>query len=832
MNSVTHRGWLLSSTILLGAVVSLTGFSGAAAAQQSTTADQGASPEVVVTGSRIRRAADDTTAPVTVVNQQDFADRGYINVGEALNDITANAASHPVALGSGAAVGNGQTYPNLFNLGAGRTLTLVDGRRFVTSTFGGDRIVDTNVIPTGLVDHIDVVEAGGAAVYGSDAIAGVVNYVLKKNFQGVEVDLQEGISTYGDQPQDSAHLTIGQNFNDNRGNIAFDAEWSKTDPLLYADRPQTASPRVTSGLTQIQPATFWEFDNQGVIFAPAPAPVPSFVKGQFSADGKSIASYNLGTVEGIPFSIGGQGESYGQLAALEDGIQRYSTTLLGHYDVTDHLKISGSLFYANTRSEDPYGAQASNTVLNSAASGAGYIVFTKNNPFLSAADISGIAAVDPAFGFGAPAFLSKFWTDLLPSRQETYSTDYYRGLISADGDFSVAKRNFYYSVSYSWAEASGDDQTWGVNVGNFNKAVNAVSAGGSIVCAINAVAVTDPACAALNPFGIGNVSPAARAYVSVPVGERFTNIQQDFLATIGGDVVKLPAGVSKFSLSYEHRSESADYDPDAANQEGLVNSGVPTVATSGSYSTNEYAGELLVPILGQGFNLPLARMVELSGQYRLVDNSLAGEESVWGAGLRWEVFKGFTFRLSRSRNFRAPTLSQLLAPSSTALGSLGGSDPCDDRYITQGANPATRLQNCQALFAAHPSWGPLATFQDPSVNFANAEITTGGNPDLKNEVSNTTTFGLVYHPDWVPGNLNLQVDRIQIDLENGITALQPYQFLSACYDSPTANNAACSQFVRDPGTGYVTSAASTTYNAAAVQYHGENINLDYRFPVS
>lgn len=689
MNSVTHRSRLLSSTILVGVIAGVTAFAGAATAQQTqaTPGADASTQEVVVTGSRIKRAADDTAAPVSYINAQDLSDRGYINPGQALNDVTFNAPSLPVVVGNGSAAGSGQTYPNLFNLGAGRTLTLVDGQRFVTSTTGGDRIVDTNVIPIGLVDRIDVVEAGG------------------------------------------------------------------------------------------------------------------------------------------------QGESYGQLASLATGVERYSGTLLGHYDFNSHLRLSGSLLYANTKGEDPYGNQASNTVLNSAASGSGVITFTKNNPFLSASDVSSIAAVDPAFGAGAPAFLSKFWTDLLPSREATYSTDYYRGLIKLDGDFNAVGRNFYYSASYSRAEAKGDDQGWGVYNAHFNNAVNATTNGaGQIVCAINATTVTDPACAPLNPFGLGNVSPAARAYVSVPVGETYTNVQDDFLLSLGGDVIDLPAGKVKFSLGYEHRAESASYNPDEANQLGLVDSGVPTVATHGSYETNEYSGELLVPILGQGFNLPFARTVELSGQYRLVDNTLAGEENIWGLGARWEVFKGLTFRVSRSRNFRAPTLDQLLAPSSTALGSLSGGDPCDFRYIGQGANPSARLASCQALFAAHPSWGALSTFQDPSSNFSNAEITTGGNPNLQNEISNTTTFGVVYHPDWVPGQLNLTLDRIQIDLKDGITALLPYQFADACTDGGTGGNAACSTFTRDPATGYITAAQSTTFNAQSVQYHGETLNIDYRFP--
>ena len=187
--------------------------------------------------------------------------------------------------------------------------------------------------------------------------------------------------------------------------------------------------------------------------------------------------------------------------------------------------------------------------------------------------------------------------------------------------------------------------------------------------------------------------------------------------------------------------------------------------TSGRYYTNEYSGELLLPILGEGFNAPGFKAVELSGQYRFVDNSIAGSEDVWGVGLRWEVVDGFTLRASRSRNFRAPTLFQLFAPSSTGLAG-GIQDPCDSRFINAGTNPAVRAANCLALFAANPLFGTgsagtapvgasaaarLAGFQDTAVNFSTANVTSGGNAKLENEVSDTTTYGFVFQPASVPG---------------------------------------------------------------------------------
>lgn len=802
--------------------------------------------EIIVTGSRIRQTDTTTAAPVAFISPEAIEERGFIQPGQALNQVTSNVPSFPQAVGNGSAAGTGQQFPNLFGLGAGRTLTLVNGRRFVTSSQGlGDQVVDTNTIPTGLIQRIDVVEGGGAAVYGSDAIAGVVNYVLKKNFEGVELDAQYGVSSRDDYPQKSLRGTFGKNFADGRGNLAVDVEWSKTDPLLDSDRPRSNLARTTAtnpadtsstdgipAISEVLDARFWEFNYNGVIFSPAPAPLSSFlyksggVTQQFSATG-ALQAYNPGTIRGIPFASGGDGFSYRDLAALYTGVERFSTNAIGHFDLTDHVKLSGEFMFANVIGTDPYSSLASNTVLNSAATGSGAIAFTRSNPYLTA---EAKAVLGPG---GPPLYLSKAWLDLLPTREGTNTTDTYRGVVGLDGDFKAYDRDFYWSASVSRGQTQGKFRNWGVYTAHFNNAIAAVkNSAGTIVCAINADASTandDAACAPINPFvTTGGVSAAAQAYVTRQTGQDYLNTQDDFLATLGGDLFKLPGGEAKFSVAYEHRAEQAKFTPLAANQQGLVGSGAVTVATSGDYSTNEYSAELQVPILGGDFTLPFAQKLDLSGAYRQVDNSLAGQEGVWSAGLRWEVVDGVTFRGSRSRNFRAPTLDQLVAPSSTTLGAIN-QDPCDADRINSGPNPAVRLANCQALFAAHPGYGALASFQDPAENFSATLITSGGNPTLKNEVSDTTTYGVVLQPTFAPG-LTIVVDRVEMDLTNALSAFAPQNFLATCFDTPGMPADVCSRFTRD-ATGAVVTAQSTTFNAGYVHYRGETYHVSYRLPM-
>lgn len=855
MKIYSAKGLMLASSVLGGAVL-LAMASVAPARAQTASTEADVVQEVVVTGSRIRRVETNTEAPVTIIDAQTISDRGFVSAGQALNELTATVPSFPQADGSGASSGSGQQFPNLFGLGAGRTLTLVNGRRFVTSSRGfgavsasnpnaGERVVDTNIIPTGLIERIDVVQAGGAAVYGSDAIAGVINYVLKDNFQGLEFDAYYGLSSRDDYPQSSLRLTGGRNFLDDRGNVAVNLEWSKTDSLLDYDRPFTALGRLTGtnpantgpsdgipALAEIIGARFWPFNYNGLLFTPAAAPVPTFIVSQngtplqFNAAGTALIPYNTGVRFGVPFASGGDGWDYREIASLRTGVERWTANVIGHYDITDRVRFTTELMYAETEGRNPYGTYFSTTVLNNAASGAGPISINRSNPYITDAVRAVIGAGGP------PIFLSKVWgDDLLPTREVVTNTETYRILAGLEGDFDIGERNFYWTLSASRGQTEGEQQGWSVHTARFANAVNAVrNSAGNIVCAINADATTandDPACAPLNPFGVGNASWESRRYVTIPVGEEFLNTQDAYLATLGGQLVDLPAGPARFSVAYERREESAKFTPSPAEQRGLVGSGVPTLAARAGYNTNEWSGELLVPVLGGDFSLPFAQALELNGAYRWVDHSIAGEETVWGAGLRWEVIDGLSFRASKSRNFRAPTLNQLFAPTRVALGSVG-IDPCDFRYISAGPNPSVRRANCQAEWAAR-GYGNLATFQNDSTNFSSALVTTGGNPNLKNELSDTVTYGVVFQPSFVPG-LTIVVDRVEVDLTDGLSPFLPTDFLQTCYDAAVRPADVCGTFTRN-AQGQVVSALNTTFNAGEITYRGEVYNINYVFPV-
>ena len=850
MIQATRLAWLCGST----ATAALLALSASTAHAQSSSV---ASPEavsevseVVVTGSRIPRSATETSAPVTILTPENLEERGIFNLGLLLNQVTSNVPQLPVGPGQGFPGGDGKTSPNLFGLGAGRTLTLVNGRRMVATSSGlGDRIVDSGIIPAGLVQRVDIVQGGGAAVYGSDAIAGVVNYILRDDFEGLTVDTQYGEGTGGSYPSSQVRATWGTNFAEGRGNIAADLSWSKTEPLLESERARTANgmssvtnPANTSTTDGLPPTTYifdghiWTYNRYGVIWA-----TPNNATGgllrlngsplQWSPDGQAVVPYDIGTLVGTATTaIGGQGLDRRELSTLAAGLERTNLSALGHYDITDQITFSTELLYSKQESVDPYGTQqVFRTVGNSGANGP--IVFNRNNPFLTPSAIATLSAASPAFAAGGNLSMTRFM-DILPSRDRHTETEVYRLQAGFDGEFQAFDRDFTWSASASRAVSDYTVSTWAPYLAHMNNAVNnpVRNGAGQIVCGINGDAITtndDPACVALNPFGQGNESEAARAYVSALTGSTAHNVQDDLLFVLGGDVIELPAGPIKFSAAYEHREESTEFRPFDADLTGITTTGSPSVARDAGYKTNEYSVEALVPLLGGDFSLPFVESLTLNGSYRYVDHSIAGTNKVWGYGVNWDTGVGVMLRASKSKNFRAPSLDQLFAPTSTASGQPLGSDPCDADRINAGNNPANRLKNCQALFAANPGYGPLATFQDPAENTGIVSVTSGGNSALQNEISETTTWGVVIQPPAIPG-LTFTADRVEVNLTDGLVAFSPAAFAALCYDEDNAD--ACATFTRN-AMGYITQGRSTTFNAGRVVWEGEIYNLSYRFPL-
>jgi iron complex outermembrane receptor protein len=829
--------------------------------------------EVVVTGSRIARPDLDRLEPTMITSAATFDERGYLDVGQALSENPAFGVQPSSSANTQSAFGIAQSFVDLYGLGSQRTLTLVDGRRFVSSNTaslntsgsnssvgGPGQQVDLNTIPTKLIDRVETISVGGAPIYGADAIAGTVNIILKKDFQGLDVDAQAGVSGHIDAWNYRLRALGGQNFADDRGNITTVAEITKTDGLVgtarsvYSQDYQFESPAVPGkyqtvltpggtvgginygGIPMVDDAVVYGATGIGLPASPTGTYGVTGPGGQLLAwsQGSNLAPYNPGTPTGNPvFTSDGEGERLSQVSTLLSPTERMNFDVLGNFKINDNVKVFTEGWFSETHATDLLQQPAYNTFLfGSAGTANGNFVVNVNNPFLSPANQALIqtALNNYAAALGGKGFIDPNWnpnqfyvarasTDLQSGRA-TATEVLARGVMGLNGDFSLWDRSFNWEVAANYGSSSNTSVQPAYVFQNVQNALNAtLNSAGQIVCAgnpVNAPTTTvSSTCAPLNIFGNGSPSLAARQYITHLATATSDNSQRDVTANIGADLFKLPAGEVKASFGYENRRESADFSPDSFYSETLGQ--LSATGIEGSYITNEVYGETLIPIFAPSQDIPGLHRVELEGAARRVDNSIAGTATTWTEGMRWEPTEDFQVRANRTKSIRAPAITELFLPSATSF--QFANDPCDHNFVNQGTAPATRKANCTAAGI------DTNTFTSNVVN-ATAKGTSSGNTDLQSETADSRTIGIVLRPRWVP-KLNIAVDYIDIRLTNAIETLTLQQLLYACYDSTDyPNNPSCSSFTRNSA-GQITTFHAGYVNAGILHFQGIQAALDY-----
>lgn len=847
------------------AAVPLSGFGQDRPNQLSTGAADEHLQEVVITGSRIARPDLDRLQPTTVVSAESFDERGYTDVGQALSELPAFGVQPTSAANTQSTFGIAQSFVDLYSLGSQRTLTLVNGRRFVssnTASFGGGvsvapgQQVDLNVIPTKLIDRIEAISVGGAPIYGSDAIAGTVNIILKKNFEGLDVDAQAGVSDHKDAWNYRLRGLAGKNFADGRANLTGVIELNKSDGLVG-----TARKNFASDLGFLAPVTPGKYSNiltpdesvtsvstSGIpmvddgLYAPAFGLDPAAIgitdsSGQllaFAPGTSALKPFNTGAQTGNPiFWQGGDGIRLSQFSNLLSPQEKVNADLLGNIKITEHVNAFAEGWFSETHARNLIAQPAYNTNLFGAGGTLnGSFLVSANNPFLSAADratiqaaLANYGATQPFGGFldpnwdGQHFYVSRANTDL-QSGEATANQVVGRGVLGLNGDFSVLERNYTWEIAANYGYSRNISEVPAYVFQNVQNALNAVlDASGKIVCGGNPVAAdvstASSTCAPLNIFGLGSPSAAAKAYITHVAVAKSIDTQRDITANLGGDVLKLPGGEWKFAVGFENRREAAKFDPDTFYTGGFGQ--LNASAVEGSYRTNEVYAETLVPLFSPEMNIPVLHHVELEGAFRRVNNSIAGSATTWTGGLRWSPIEDIQLRGNKTRSIRAPAVTELFLPAST--GFEFANDPCDKNYVNQGTAPATRAANCAAAGIN------TATFVSNVVN-ATAQGLTSGNAGLKSETADSKTFGVVLRPRWVP-RLNISVDYVEINLTNAIEQLNLVEILDACYDSTDyPNNPSCSQFTRGPD-GQITTFHDGFVNAGFLQFQGITAGLDY-----
>ena len=803
---------------------------------------QSATSEVVVTGSRIPRAGFDTLQPAVSVTAATLEDRGFTNVGDALNELSSFGPAGSNNTGQQSGQNVGQQFVNLYNLGAQRTLVLVDGRRFVSGnaprppgTFGGPpagQEVDLNDIPVGLIDHIEVLTVGGAPIYGADAIAGTVNIILKDKFQGVQAEAQYGVSREGDGKSYIGRVLAGENFMDGRGNVTVTAEYTKQDGLTYADRstlpyetqqPSDACKALGYGaclVTNARVPSIFPGGIPTINAGLANSGTPTYPNAIHNAAGQVVAFAPDGTLQGVNLGIqnnglvfgsGGDGDNLRTQSSFVAPLERVLVDGLAHFDLTDHLRVFGEFEYSHADGAQLAAQPAYQSAFFAAQKGQGPLQFTTANPFLTA-QAAGILNAAGASTF----YLSRANLDVAPQSFDN-TIDTYRVVGGFKGDFSLFSRKINWDGAFNYGRSEGEETYYDINQANFLNAISVTrNAAGQVVCTNGA-----SGCAPLDLFGAGAPSAAARAYV-VQQDHAYSLLEEkDLQLNANGSPFDIWAGPVQAAVGFEYRNESGSYHVDPFAAAGLGRN-PPVSPVSGSYDSKELYGELNVPVLSPSMGVPFAYSAELDGSFRFIDNSYAGDSNVFTIGLKYRPIVDVELRGNITHSVRAPSIEELFLPT-TSTNNFA-QDPCDPNYIT--AKP-TRQANCATAFQALGA--NLTSFKSNVVN-ASVLGQTGGNQSLLNERANSWTAGFVLRPRFIP-KLSIALDWINIHLKDPITSLSLTQVMDACYDTTSYPNSFCTLFTRDKG-GQVTGYSLPLVNAGAQEFAGAQLDANYNLAVA
>jgi len=733
----------------------------AAYAQQAA---EGAVEEVVVTGSRIVRDGYQAPTPVSVIGEEQLENLASGNVAAYLSTIPAFSGN---VTGGGGRVNNdsnsgrsGLNLVNLRGLGVTRSLVLMDGQRFIpTLTFGSTSTYATNIsmIPQQLIKRIDVVTGGASAVYGSDAVGGVTNFVIDSEFTGIKVDMSAGITTYGDDENGKFDATWGTPFAGGKGHFLISGEWfGKSELRDYRNRKwardnawcRMANPLYTT--TNGQPFRL-TLPNCGAPSTGGGLINNGPLKGTAFGVGGEPFRFNYGQYVSAPWMAGGGDwalvPSYTAYrgASFSPGEQRQNVFTRVSYDVTDSIKATYTYMWGYT------GSQNRNSMQFNDLPGS---TMRADNAFLPASIRAGLGT--------ATTFLFATVNFDLPDIYTNHNRTIMRNSLSFDGNVDIFdkswKWNAYYQHGVSLTRLSLDARYRQ----RYADAIDAVvGPNGVIVCRINADAVTtndDPNCRPLNVFGIGVASEAAIRYVVSNSKARQTNWQQVWAASVAGDAFDIWAGPVSLALSLEHRRDVVH---DTTNPGAVVfayqNGNFQ--ALDGKVQVTEGAIETLIPL---ATNESWADTLELQAAGRFTGYSTSGFVATYKAGLTYGL-GDIRVRGNLSRDIRAPNIAELFAVN-----------------VSQTFTP-----------------GILDPFTNSSV--FGAFVGTGvGDPNLRPEKANSFGLGAVYSPSYIPG-FTASVDFWQVKMSDAITQLPTAAALQICFERGLLG-AACPYMSRLPGT--------------------------------
>jgi len=763
--------------------------------------------EVVVTGSRIKTSNLTSAKPVEVISEATIEKTGLNNIGDILQNITSSDGTgiRPVTTSTNG--GDGSNEVSLRNLGAGRTLVLVDGRRWVTDQFA---VVDMQTIPAPIIERVEILKDGASSIYGSDAVAGVINFITKKEYDGIDIRMSTGAYEAGDGEQEMVSLTYGAT--GDRSNIVFNLTHATQGEVMAGDRKISSVPY------------------HGCLNYPGSGTPPnSFICGSSYPEYGRYFDLGLTLTPGQPgtdpshFEAWNNGAryNYAPINYLQMPLDRTSAYIYAEYELTDNLSTYGQFSYIKRQSVQ----QIAEVPLTVGVSGPQWDITTSEDSFFNpfGQDLS-------AFGLRARA---------IGPRTYDYDYDVYGLRLGLDGSFELGGNVFFYSAGWHHNDAQYDSKLYNfINLFNLATALGPSyrDAGGVLVCGDEATGTVIRGCTPFNIFGgpdlglsQGVISQSEYDAMTSYVG--YNGVQgagyesDDFWLDLSGTLFSLPAGDVQFAVGYEKRDAAYFDQPDTLIASGGSSSNFRE-PTSGKTSVDEYFVELKVPLLA---DMPFAQVLEMSLSGRKSDYSAVGlvggnrstndpgSPSTYEFGLKWRPIDDLLVRFTTGETFRAPSVGNLYRGGGESFPQAN--DPCNDNlFATQSSTVQARC-----LAAGVPAGGAL----QPTTQLRSL---VGGNPFLQPEEGENWTAGFVYTPSYVEG-LSVVMDFWEIELTNVLSTLGAQTMLNRCYlDGANQDDAFCA-FVERDAAGKVQTVRTASINSALNNVSGIDMGVIYDFDV-
>lgn len=768
----------------------------AAAQEEARTLDR-----IEVTGSRIKKAEIEGQTPVQVISREQIDRSGLTSIGDVLQQITGSGSSLNTKFNSsgnfgfppdGGGVGAGANTVDLRHLGAKRVLVLVDGIRWVneSSASGVGGVVDLNTIPMAIVDRIEVLEDGASSIYGSDAIAGVVNIITRRSYEGASINVSYGEFGKGDGGTTTADLAFGGT--GDRVSFFLGASFNEQKMVESRNRAQSSLPVPGTGLaggSAAIPAGRFIFTNPntGVTHDLVPnAGVTNPVYNPAETGCARTDDFHCFTVN--------DRFNFAQFNLLQTPSKRAGIFSQVRFDLTDSTTWYFKALYNNRKSLNR--AAAEPFFLGRAAPTnfwADNVVISADNPFnpfgfdLDANSNFALGGYRPLEG--GPR---RFFQDV---------NTFYVGS-GLEGSFSMGSRLAFWDINFA-RSTNKADQT---NYGSYNARRLSLGLGPQAACQAT------PGCVAVDVFGANSLTPAMLAWIQPVLRDSSRNTLSLWSANLSGDLFDLPAGALSYAAGYEYRKLKGAYRPDGLTIAGEYN-GVPSLPTSGAYDVNEYFLEFSVPLLA---DLPGVQRLDLSLAARYSDYSTFGGETTSKVGLRWQVADSFLVRGTWAEGFRAPSIGELFGSASGFDAVLN--DPCS--LDAQGNRPA----NCTQL-------GVPAGYVQPNPQIS---VQTGGNRNLQPETSDSVSAGFVWSPGFASSTA--WSDRFDVEftwyrhkVEGGIQAINAQTQLNLCV--ATLNPTFCNG-IRRNNLGAIDQFSNFLTNLGQIDTRGYDLDFFWTLPAS